>query len=131
MSEEQKPKEGYLYDYISGQEIKATPEEIEAVQVYSKILVEDYEYPKDVLHTRPQFRVKVRPSDTKKEYPIDIAVFENNKKNEDDLRIIVECKKKTRKDGLGQLQDYLRFSKATLDVWFNVKEKLIIRKIEK
>ena len=131
MSEEQKPKEGYLFDYISGQEIKATPEEIEAVQVYSKILVEDYEYPKDVLHTRPQFRVKVRPSDTKKEYPIDIAVFENNKKNEDDLRIIVECKKKTRKDGLGQLQDYLRFSKATLGVWFNGNEKLFIRKIEK
>lgn len=131
MSEEQKPKEGYLFDYISGQEIKATPEEIEAVQVYSKILVEDYEYPKDVLQTRPQFRVKVRPSDTKKEYPIDIAVFENNKKNEDDLKIIVECKKKTRKDGLGQLQDYLRFSKATLGVWFNGNEKLFIRKIEK
>lgn len=131
MNEELKPKDGYLFDFISGQEIKATPEEVEAVQVYSKILVEDYEYPKDVLQTRPQFRVKVRPSDVKKEYPIDIAVFENNKKNEDDLRIIVECKKKTRKDGLGQLQDYLRFSKATLGVWFNGNEKLFIRKLEK
>jgi type I restriction enzyme M protein len=131
MSENPKPKDGYLFDFISGQEIKATPEEVEAVQVYSKILVEDYEYPKEVLQTRPQFRVKVRPSDVKKEYPIDIAVFENNKKNEDDIRIIVECKKKTRKDGLGQLQDYLRFSKATLGVWFNGDEKLFIRKLEK
>lgn len=131
MTEDKKPKEGYLFDYISDQEIKATPEEVEAVQVYSKILVEDYEYPKEVLQTRPQFRVKVRPSDVKKEYPIDIAVFEDNKKNEDDLRIIVECKKKTRKDGLGQLQDYLRFSKATLGVWFNGNEKLFIRKLEK
>ena len=39
-------KEGYIFDYISGEEIKATPEEIDAVQVFSKILVEDYEYPK-------------------------------------------------------------------------------------
>lgn len=131
MTQDKFPKEGYILDYISNQEIKATPEEIEAVQVYSKILVEDYEYPKNVLQTRPQFRVKVRPSDLKKEYPIDIAVFENNKKNEDDIRIIVECKKKTRKDGLDQLQDYLRFSKATLGVWFNGSEKLFIRKIEK
>jgi len=31
-------KEGYIIDYISGQEVKATPEEIEAVQVFSKQL---------------------------------------------------------------------------------------------
>ena len=124
-------KEGYIFDYISGEEIKATPEEIDAVQVFSKILVEDYEYPKDVIQTRPQFRVKVRPSDIKKEYPIDIAIFENNKKNEDDISIIIECKKKTRLDGLEQLKDYLRFSKASLGVWFNGNQKLFIRKVEK
>ena len=60
-------KEGYIIDFISEQEIKATPEEIEAVQVFSKQLVEDYGYPKEHIQTRPQFRVKVRPSDTKKE----------------------------------------------------------------
>lgn len=32
-------KEGYIYDYISGIEVKATPEELNAVQVFSKILV--------------------------------------------------------------------------------------------
>lgn len=124
-------KEGYIFDYISGEEIKATPEEIDAVQVFSKILVEDYEYPKDVIQTRPQYRVKVRPSDIKKEYPIDIAIFDNNKKNEDDISIIIECKKKTRLDGLEQLKDYLRFSKASLGVWFNGNQKLFIRKVEK
>ena len=131
MTNKKEPREGYIFDFISGEEVKATPEEIEAVQVYSKILVEDYEYPKEVLQTRPQFRVKVRPSDTKKEYPIDIAVFSNNKKNEDDLSIIIECKKKTRLDGLEQLKDYLRFSKASLGVWFNGNQKLFIRKLEK
>lgn len=73
--EEKKPKEGYIFDYISGKEVKATPEEVEATQVFSKILVEDYNYPKSHIQTRPQFFVKVRPSDTKKEYPVDIAVF--------------------------------------------------------
>ncbi len=45
--------------------------------------------------------------------------------------IIVECKKKNRKDGKGQLQDYLRFSKAYLGVWFNGDERLFLRKIER
>jgi type I restriction enzyme M protein len=73
----------------------------------------------------------VRPSDTKKEYPLDIAVFSNDKKNDDDIYIVVECKKKDRNDGKTQLQDYLRFCKATLGVWFNGEQRLFLKKIEK
>jgi type I restriction enzyme M protein len=124
-------KEGYLIDFVSGKHIKDGPEEREAVQVFSKMLVEDYGYPKAHIQTRPQHRVKVRPSDNKKEYPIDIAVFTDGKKVEDDLYIVVECKKKDRKDGKTQLQDYLRFCKATLGVWFNGQERLFLKKIEK
>lgn len=124
-------KKGYIIDFISGKEVKATPEELDAVQVFSKQLVEDYEYPKSHIQTRPQHRVKARPSDTKKEYPVDIAVFLNDKKLEDEVYIIVECKKKNRKDGKSQLMDYLRFSKAFLGVWFNGEERLFLRKIEK
>lgn len=123
-------KEGYIEDYISGTPVKETPEEVEAVQVFSEALVQDYGYPKKLLQTRPQFRVRIRPSDTKKEYPIDIAVFSKEPKDEDGIYIIVECKKKSRKDGLIQLQDYLRFSKAKLGVWFNGEERLFIKKIE-
>ena len=54
-------KEGFVSDFISGYTVKATPEEIEAVQLFSKILVEDYNYPKKNIQTRPQWRVKVRP----------------------------------------------------------------------
>ena len=43
-------KEDYIKDYISGISVKATHEEIESVQVFSKILVEDYGYPKET-HT--------------------------------------------------------------------------------
>ena len=126
-----KIKDGYVIDYISGQEVKATPEELEAVQVFAEQLVEDYAYPKSHIQTRPQFRVKARPSDTKKEYPIDIAVFTDEYKQEDDIYIIVECKKKNREDGKSQLQDYLRFSKAFLGVWFNGDQRLFLRKIER
>ena len=54
-------KDGYVTDYISGQSVKETLEELEAVQVFSKILVEDYGYPKEHIETRPQFRVKGEP----------------------------------------------------------------------
>lgn len=124
-------KEGYIKDYISGIEVKATPEEIEAVQVFSKILVEDYGYPKENIQTRPQFRVKASPSDEIYKYPIDITVFSNSSKNRDEAYIVVECKKKNRKDGLEQLKHYLEFSTASIGVWFNGNEKLFIRKYYK
>lgn len=124
------PKEGFLFDYISGHEVKATPEEVNAVQVFSKILVEDYKYPKDHIKTRPQFRVKARPSDLKKEYPVDIAVFDSENKTDDNLYLIVECKKPNRKDGRKQLEIYMQLSKAKLGVWYNGKQKLcLIKKV--
>lgn len=129
MTEEQiQPKDGYIIDYISGQQVKATPEEVEATQIFSKILVEDYGYPRTHIQTRPQFHVKVRPSDTKKEYPVDIAVFSNAEKTDDSISLIVECKKKNRKDGRTQLENYLTFSKANLGVWFNGDERFYLHK---
>ena len=56
------------------------------MQVFARMLVEDYGYPKAHIQTRPQYRVKVRPSGTKKEYPIDIAVFSEDRKNDDDKK---------------------------------------------
>ena len=44
-------KEGYIVDFISGQPVRETPEEVEAVQPFSKILVDDYGYPKEYIHT--------------------------------------------------------------------------------
>lgn len=124
-------KDGYLKDYISESPVKGTPEEVEAVQVFSKMLVEDYGYPRNLIRTRPQWRVKARPSDTKKEYPVDIAVFSDEPQSDENVEIVVECKKKSRKDGRGQLEDYLRFSRARIGVWFNGEEKLFIKKTEK
>lgn len=122
------PKEGYVFDYISGVEVKATPEEINAVQVFSKILVEDYKYPKNHIQTRPQFRVKARPSDIKKEYPVDIAVFNSDNIEDSELYLIVECKKPNRKDGRRQLEIYMQLSQARLGVWYNGDQKLCLLK---
>lgn len=57
----QELKSGYVIDYISGEEVKATPEEVQAVQVFARRLVEDYGYEKSQIQTRPQFRVRKRP----------------------------------------------------------------------
>ena len=121
-------KEGYILDYISGTEVKGTPEEVQAVQVYSKILVEDYNYPKENIQTHPQFRVKGSPSDTSFKFPVDIVVFKTSEKKRGDEIIVIECKKKTREDGIEQLKDYLKFCEAELGVWFNGESTHYIRK---
>jgi len=123
--------ENTIIDYISGTPVAATPEEVDAVQVFSRQLVEDYGYPKNYIQTRPQHRVKVRPSDTKKEYPVDIAVFTSDAKIDDNLYIIVECKKKNRKDGRTQLENYLTLSNAYIGVWFNGEERFFLHKFVK
>lgn len=123
------PKAGYIEDYISGQMVKATPEEVDAVQVFVRRLVEDYSYSKDQIQTRPQFRVRKSPSDEAKSYPVDIAVFKNERKVEDNLFLIVECKKKTRQEGLVQLKLYMDMSPAEVGVWFNGNEHIYLRKI--
>lgn len=125
------PREGYIYDFISGIEVKATPEEVNAVQVFSRILVEDYKYPLQNIRTRPQYRVKARPSDLKKEYPVDIAIFNSDNIDDDELYIIVECKKPNRKDGRKQLEIYMQMSKARLGVWYNGEQKLCLLKTVK
>lgn len=128
-STEDELKIGYIVDYISEELVKATPEQIESVQVFSRRLVGDYGYSKLQIQTRPQFRVRKRPSDKDKSYPIDIAVFENETKIEDNLKVIVECKAKNRKDGISQLKLYLDMSPAEIGVWFNGKEHAYLRKV--
>lgn len=131
METENKIKDGYVIDFVSGLEVKATPEEIQAVQIFAKQLVYDYGYPKSHIQTRPQWHVRSRPSDIKKEYPVDIAVFSSEQKSDENISIIIECKKKNRKDGISQLHDYLTLSKASLGVWFNGEERQFIKKIQK
>ncbi len=122
-------REGQVQDFVSGNWVKAGPEEIDAVQIFSRRLVEDYDYPKAIIQTRPQYRVRIRPSDEGKSFPVDIAVFRSTQKTEDELFLIVECKKKDRKDGEHQLRLYMDMSAAEVGVWFNGNEHLYLRKV--
>ena len=125
-----KPKKK-IKDYISGIFVNATPEEIDAVQPFSKKLVEEYGYPKENIRTRPQFRVKRRPSDNTPSYPVDIIVFSSEEHTDNNATIIVECKEKTEKGGITQLKNYLTLSRANLGVWFNGVGFATIRKYVK
>lgn len=122
-------KAGYITDYVSGQRVRATPEEVDATQVLSRRLVQDYGYPKSTIQTRPQFHVRMRPSDEEKAYPVDIAIFHDERKTEDNLYLIAECKQKQRKDGVNQLKLYLDMSPAELGMWFNGEDHVYLRKI--
>ncbi len=120
---------GFVSDYITGTQVRATAEEIDAVQVFARRLVEDYGYTKSQIQTRPQYRVRVRPSNEDRSYPVDIAIFHSPKKTEDELFMVVECKKRERKDGEHQLRLYMDMSAAEVGVWFNGGDHLYLRKI--
>ncbi len=117
-----------IKDYASGKLVRATPEEVQAVQPFIKLLVDDYGYKKGQIQAHPQYRVRKRPSDEKGSYPVDIAVFSDETRQGDPV-IIVECKQEHREDGKKQLESYLSLSdKTRLGVWFNGKEHVYLLK---
>ena len=116
-----------ITDFISGDQVRATPEEVEAVQVFARRLVEELGYPKEVIQTRPQYRIRSSPGGEDR-YPIDIAVFQSAQRIYPDLYMVVECKRKNRSDGERQLKMYLSLSAAQIGVWFNGDEHVYLQK---
>ena len=131
MAKNIKIKKAGVVDYISGEVVKAgIKEHREAVNVFSKRLVEELEYPKTHIQTIPQFRVKTSPSGQEK-YPVDIAIFNNDNKTYGNVYMLVECKQPNRKDGRKQLDIYLNLVPSVeLGVWFNGKEHLYLLKTQ-
>jgi type I restriction enzyme M protein len=118
----------YITDYISGEQVRAGPEEVEAVQVFSRRLVEEYGYDKAQIRTRPQFKIRESPGGREK-YPIDIAVFRDERQIHDNLYIVVECKRRSRRSGVRQLKMYMGLSAAQIGVWFNGQEHVYLQKV--
>lgn len=120
-----------IIDYISGIKVKAGPEEIYAVQPFSKSLVEDYGYPKDCITTRPQVRVPRTPSD-RKGYPMDIVVYEDSSKQK--IKMIIECKKTDINLSAAdqrQLENYMNLSDVELGVLFNGNNSIYLHRNQK
>ena len=121
-------KEGYVRDYITGQLVHKTPEQTEAKQVFAKRLVEEYGYSKDQIQTSPEFYIQ---KGSTKIGPADIVVFRDNKKTFDNIFLIVETKRKDKKDGENQLKSYIDPTPAEGGVWFNGSEIAYYRVLRK
>jgi type I restriction enzyme M protein len=108
-------QEGKIKDFLTGQWIRHTPEE-EVRQIMLMRLVQEYEYPKEWIKT--EFEIQ---KGSKRIGPADVVVFRDGKtKDQEDIWIIVETKRKERSDGIEQLKTYLSPCKgAKFGIWFN------------
>jgi len=119
------PQKGKISDFATGKLVDDKPEE-RVRQLFEKRLVEEYGYSKNQIDI--EFMIQ---KGSKKIGPADIVVFGDERKRFDNLYIIVETKRKERKDGLDQLKSYLTPSPAEFGVWFNGREIAYLQSLKK
>jgi type I restriction enzyme M protein len=119
---------GYIQDYITNEYIPGKPENIEAKVVFEERLYKEYGY--DLNQMQPEFKIQKGSALIG---PADIVVFRDGKdKTQDNIYIVVECKRKERTDGIQQLKTYLApLPAAKYGVWFNGVETVYIKKLDK
>lgn len=121
-------REGYIKDPVTGKLVKATPERVDAKILFAERLIGEYGYSRDQIQTFPEFYIQ---KGSTKIGPADIVVFRDNKKTFDNIYLIVETKRKDKKDGEKQLKSYIDPSPAEGGVWFNGTEIAYYRAIRK
>lgn len=116
-----------LIDFLTGKEIRANKEEVESVQPLLRKLVNQLGYDKKRIRaTASPHRLKQSPGSSIT-YPLDIAIFKDEKHNPNEVEIICECKKNDRKDGLEQLKIYMGLCPvAKIGIWSNGQEDIIL-----
>lgn len=104
---------GTIVDIVSGKSVALSPEE-RCVQLLAKWLL-SLGYRKEQLQVHPQYRVLHGG----KEFPVDIAIFPDERR--DSPMAIAECKRtgKGSIQGLDQLRGYLVKTGAKLGIWFD------------
>jgi type I restriction enzyme M protein len=114
-TEELEAKEGYVRDFLTNRLTRLTPEE-QVRQIMLMRLIQEFEYPKDWIKT--EFGIQ---KGSKRIGPADIVVFKDEKsKDQENIWIIVETKRKERSDGIEQLKSYLApCLNAKFGIWFN------------
>lgn len=122
---EPEEKKSYIRDFITGRWLKDRPEEGPR-QILERRLVEEYSYSKSQMEI--EFPIQ---KGSKKIGPSDIAVFRDEKKTLDNLYIIVETKRKERKDGIDQLKSYLAPTNAEFGIWFNGKDIIYLQHLKR
>ncbi|HDC9526763.1 TPA: restriction endonuclease subunit M [Staphylococcus aureus] len=117
-----------LFDYITELEIQNTPENREAKVVIEERLHKEYKYELDQM--TPEYGIQkgsVRIGHA------DVVIFHDSKdKSQENIKIIVECKRKNRRDGIEQLKTYLAgCESAEYGVWFNGEDIVYIKRLKK
>jgi type I restriction enzyme M protein len=124
-------KQQFTVDKASGRIISAGPEEIDATQPLLEILISEAGWNAKQIVSRPnQWRVVAHPS-AKRQWPVDIAIFDeaSNLRDPDHITIICECKRPDVNTGVEQLKIYLdREPHARVGVWFNGLNHAIVYK---
>lgn len=119
---------GRVVDYITGKLRRDTPEE-HVRQRVARSLVEEYEYKKE--QAELDFRIYIGS----KSYPVDIAIFSEDKPHkQENIYIIVETKSEavkptSKEDGIGQLNSYVGASlNCEFGMWTNGIDKFCFQK---
>lgn len=122
-----------VIDVLSGREVHAGPEEVEATQPMLFYLTQRLGWHSGQIMTRPQWRVPRSPSAARQAgYPVDIAIFDSPEHlgDPDHVRIIIECKAPTEAEGITQLKTYLSLEpEARLGIWFNGEKHRLVYKL--
>jgi type I restriction enzyme M protein len=121
--------EGKLRDYIDGVFRKDTPEEY-VRQNIEKRLVNEHQYPKAFI----KIELPIKVGSTNKR--VDIAIFPKdcNDFAQENIQLIVECKKENispndKNEGVGQLKSYMQScGNCEWGMWTNGKDKEVFRK---
>jgi type I restriction enzyme M protein len=122
-----------VVDALSGRQVPAGPEEIDATQPLIFYLTQRLGWNPGQIMSRPQWRVPQRPSGSRTSgYPVDLAIFSSAEHvgDPDHIRIICECKAPNLEEGVGQLKTYLSLEpEARVGVWFNGQKHCIVYKL--
>ena len=102
-------------------------------QQIEQSIVKEYSYPKEII----KIEESVKLGSQRKR--VDIAIYDKNEKSfkQEDVKIIIECKKETispnhKSEGVEQLKSYMAACvNCELGVWTNSKDRFVYRKISK
>ncbi len=125
---------GNIIDFISGKELKDTPEE-RVRQAFMRVLCYDYNYPKELIRREVPVQSGASILLDKDGSPIraDIVVYNNVKaalkQDQGNILFVVECKKPNVNEGYSQLVSYIFNTSAAGGVWTNGEGIAIYRKL--
>jgi type I restriction enzyme M protein len=122
--------EGKIRDFVDGVFRNDTPEEYVRQNIEKRLIIEHY-YPKSLISIEKTIKVG---SSSKR---VDISIFPKDSVtfNQENICIIIECKKESilpsdKKEGVGQLQSYMAScANCEWGMWTNGKEKEVFRKV--